>query len=137
MSTPSSSNANDAPTRGMHTAFPADPPRRKSKPSRCGHAPPAARPLPHTPPPYSSVESNGSPSGKANATFGLLMLGLKCRAPAAGVVAAARAEDLLTVPAADNVVRLLPPLTLTDDEIAEAVARLDRAAGKVAAPAAG
>ena len=65
-----------------------------------------------------------------------LMLGLKCRAPAADLVAAARGEALLTVPAADNVVRLLPPLTITDDEIAEAVARLDRAAARLAAPAA-
>jgi len=32
------------------------------------------------------------------------------------------------VPAADNVVRLLPPLTISDDEIAEAVNRLDHAA---------
>lgn len=57
-----------------------------------------------------------------------LMLGLKCRAANTDVVAAGYAQNLLTVPAADNVVRLLPPLTITDDEIAEAVRRLDRAA---------
>ena len=62
-----------------------------------------------------------------------LMLGLKCRAPAADLVAAARAENLLTVPAADNVVRLLPPLTIADDEIGEALARLDRAAARLSA----
>ena len=37
-------------------------------------------------------------------------------------------SEVITVPAADNVMRLLPPLTITDDEIAEAVARLDAAA---------
>jgi acetylornithine/N-succinyldiaminopimelate aminotransferase len=57
-----------------------------------------------------------------------LILGLKCRIPPADVVKAGYAEHLLTVPAADNVLRLLPPLTITDDEIAEATARLDRAA---------
>ena len=57
-----------------------------------------------------------------------LMLGLKCRAANADVVKAGYAEELLTVPAADNVLRLLPPLNITDDEIAEACRRLDRAA---------
>ena len=57
-----------------------------------------------------------------------LMLGLKCKIPCADVVKAGYAQELLTVPAADNVVRLLPPLTITDEEIAEAVDRLDRAA---------
>ncbi len=65
-----------------------------------------------------------------------LMLGLKCRVAPADVVAAGHAQHLLTVPAADNVVRLLPPLTITDDEIAEAVARLDAAARSLAPQAA-
>ncbi|KGJ11404.1 aspartate aminotransferase family protein [Paracoccus sanguinis] len=60
-----------------------------------------------------------------------LMLGLKCKVAPADVVKAGYAEHLLTVPAADNVLRLLPPLTITDDEIGEAVARLDRAAGRL------
>jgi acetylornithine/N-succinyldiaminopimelate aminotransferase len=60
-----------------------------------------------------------------------LMLGLKCRAVNADVVKAGYAEAVLTVPAADNVVRLLPALTITDDEITEAVARLDRAAARL------
>ncbi len=54
-----------------------------------------------------------------------LMLGLKCRIAPADVVKAGYGAQVLTVPAADNVVRLLPPLTITDAEIAEAVARLD------------
>ncbi|CAM4168250.1 aspartate aminotransferase family protein [Palleronia rufa] len=60
-----------------------------------------------------------------------LMLGLKCLVPAAELVAAGYAEKVLTVPAADNVVRLLPPLTITDDEIAQALSRLDAAARAV------
>ena len=57
-----------------------------------------------------------------------LMLGLKCKAPNTDVVAAGYDAHLLVVPAADNVVRLLPPLNITDEEMAEAVARLDAAA---------
>jgi len=65
-----------------------------------------------------------------------LILGLRCRAPNTDVVKAGYAEEVLTVPAADNVVRILPPLTISGAEIAEAVARLDRAAGAVKADAA-
>jgi acetylornithine/N-succinyldiaminopimelate aminotransferase len=61
-----------------------------------------------------------------------LMLGLVCKATNTDVVKAGYGEHILTVPAADNTVRLLPPLTITDDEIAEATARLDRAATAVA-----
>jgi acetylornithine/N-succinyldiaminopimelate aminotransferase len=46
-----------------------------------------------------------------------LMLGLKCKQPNAKVNAALRAEELLAVPAGDNVIRLLPPLTVTDEDI--------------------
>jgi acetylornithine/N-succinyldiaminopimelate aminotransferase len=60
-----------------------------------------------------------------------LMLGLKCKVAPTDLVKAGYAEHLLTVPAADNTLRLLPPLTITDAEIAEAVARLDRAAGRL------
>ena len=65
-----------------------------------------------------------------------LMLGLKCRAANSDVVAAGYEVELLTVPAADNVIRLLPPLTITEEEIAEAVRRLDAAATAVKAKAA-
>jgi acetylornithine/N-succinyldiaminopimelate aminotransferase len=57
-----------------------------------------------------------------------LMLGLKCKVVNTDVVAAGYANELITVPAADNVIRLLPPLTISDDEIAEAVSRLDKVA---------
>lgn len=62
-----------------------------------------------------------------------LMLGLKCKAAPGDVVNAGYATEVITVPAADNVVRLLPPLTITDEEIAEAVSRLDRAASTLGA----
>ncbi len=62
-----------------------------------------------------------------------LMLGLKCKASNADIVTAGYAHGVITVPAADNVVRLLPPLTITDEEIAEAVSRLDAAARSLTA----
>ncbi len=62
-----------------------------------------------------------------------LMLGLECRVPAGDVVKAGYAEHVLTVPAAEDVVRLLPPLNIGAEDLAEAVARLDRAALRVAA----
>jgi acetylornithine/N-succinyldiaminopimelate aminotransferase len=61
-----------------------------------------------------------------------LMLGLKCRATNTDVVAAGYKHEVITVPAGDNVIRLLPPLTITDEEMAEAVSRLDQAAGSLA-----
>jgi acetylornithine/N-succinyldiaminopimelate aminotransferase len=62
-----------------------------------------------------------------------LMMGLKCKVAPGDVVNAGYAAQVITVPAADNVVRLLPPLTISDDEIAEAVTRLDRAAATLGA----
>ncbi|MCB2117579.1 MAG: aminotransferase class III-fold pyridoxal phosphate-dependent enzyme, partial [Rhodobacteraceae bacterium] len=57
-----------------------------------------------------------------------LMLGLKCKVAPADMVNAGYGQHVLTVAAADNTLRLLPPLTITEDEIAEAVRRLDAAA---------
>ncbi|HET9935506.1 MAG TPA: aspartate aminotransferase family protein [Methyloceanibacter sp.] len=54
-----------------------------------------------------------------------LMLGLKCKVPNQKLLAALRAEKLLTVQAGDNVVRFLPPLIVTEAEIDEACAKLD------------
>ena len=56
-----------------------------------------------------------------------LLAGIKVRPPSAEVVAACSAERLLTVGAGENVVRLLPPLNVTDAEITEAIERLSRA----------
>ncbi|ASM71288.1 MULTISPECIES: aspartate aminotransferase family protein [Roseobacteraceae] len=60
-----------------------------------------------------------------------MMLGIKCKMPNTDVVAAGYKARVITVPAADNVIRLLPPLNLTDDDIAEAVTRLDAAAASL------
>ncbi|MBQ2260595.1 MAG: aspartate aminotransferase family protein [Loktanella sp.] len=59
-----------------------------------------------------------------------LMLGLKCKATNTDLVKAGYANGVLTVPAADNVVRLLPALNIGDDDISEAVTRLDAAAAQ-------
>jgi acetylornithine/N-succinyldiaminopimelate aminotransferase len=61
-----------------------------------------------------------------------MMMGVKCKVTNIDVVNAGYDADVLTVPAADNVIRLLPALTITDEEIGEAVARLDQAAKAVA-----
>ncbi|KIN61866.1 Acetylornithine aminotransferase [Sulfitobacter noctilucicola] len=62
-----------------------------------------------------------------------LMLGIKCKVAPGEVVNAGYSQEVIVVPAADNVVRLLPPLNISDDEIAEAVDRLDRAASSMSA----
>ncbi len=59
--------------------------------------------------------------------FGLL-LGLKLKPPVGDFVNAARAESLLTVGAGENVVRILPPLNVSEAEMREAVAMLEKAA---------
>lgn len=46
-----------------------------------------------------------------------LMMGLKARVPNADIVGAFRQAGLLSVGAGDNVVRFLPPLTITEDDI--------------------
>ncbi len=60
-----------------------------------------------------------------------LMLGLGCKLPNTDVSGAFFAEKLLTVTAGDNVVRLLPPLTITETEIKEACAKIDAACAKL------
>ncbi len=57
-----------------------------------------------------------------------LMLGLKCKAATADVVRAGYDARVIVVPAAENVVRLLPPLNLTEAEADEGLRRLDAAA---------
>jgi acetylornithine/N-succinyldiaminopimelate aminotransferase len=61
-----------------------------------------------------------------------LLVGLRALVPAGQLVDALRAEKMLTVAAGDNVVRLLPPLIVSEAEIAEGVARLDRACAALA-----
>ncbi|MGV8986515.1 MAG: aspartate aminotransferase family protein [Cypionkella sp.] len=62
-----------------------------------------------------------------------LILGLKCKATNTDIVKAGYALGLLTVPAADNVIRLLPALNIPDADIATALTLLDQAATKVEA----
>ena len=57
-----------------------------------------------------------------------LMLGLKCRVSNMAMQNAFMAEGLLSVAAGDNVVRLVPPLVVTDDDIATALDMIRRAA---------
>ena len=56
-----------------------------------------------------------------------LMVGLKCRPQNLKLVAALRKRGMLTIQAGDNVVRLLPPLIVGDDEIDLACATIDAA----------
>jgi len=56
-----------------------------------------------------------------------LLIGLRMVPPAAATVDELRAEKLLTVSAGDNVVRLLPPLIIGEQEISYAVNAIDRA----------
>jgi acetylornithine/N-succinyldiaminopimelate aminotransferase len=61
-----------------------------------------------------------------------LLMGIKLKVPPADLVKAAVAEKLLLAGAAGNVVRLLPPLNVSDEEIAEAASRLSRALSRIA-----
>ncbi len=61
-----------------------------------------------------------------------LLVGLRAVVPSGDLVDELRAEKLIAVAAGDNVVRLLPPLIVSEEEIAEGVRRLDRACGRIA-----
>jgi acetylornithine/N-succinyldiaminopimelate aminotransferase len=60
-----------------------------------------------------------------------LLVGLKAVVPLAELIDACRAEKMITLPAGDNVMRLVPPLIISEQEIAEGVTRLDRACAKL------
>jgi acetylornithine/N-succinyldiaminopimelate aminotransferase len=62
-----------------------------------------------------------------------LMLGLKCVPPYTELTKRLTAHGLLTVGAGDNVIRLLPPLTIEPSHVAEALDILDRACGELTA----
>ena len=57
-----------------------------------------------------------------------LMIGVKCVVPNGEVVAAGYDHKLLTVPGGDNVIRILPPLIVTTQDVDEALRRLEAAA---------
>jgi acetylornithine/N-succinyldiaminopimelate aminotransferase len=54
-----------------------------------------------------------------------LLLGMRCVVPSADIVAAFRNAGLLSVGAGDNVVRLLPPLIVTEKEIDAGIAMIE------------
>jgi acetylornithine/N-succinyldiaminopimelate aminotransferase len=65
-----------------------------------------------------------------------LMMGIKCKVQNTAFVSAVMAEKMLVIGAGDNVVRLLPPLVVTADDITEAVHKLDKACQALSAKAA-
>ena len=64
-----------------------------------------------------------------------LLVGLRAVVPAGDLSNAIRDEKLLTVAAGENVVRMLPPLIVTEAEIGDAVGRIERACARLAAGA--
>jgi len=62
-----------------------------------------------------------------------LMIGLKCKRPNGEVAHRLFANGLLVVPAADNIIRLVPPLIIGDAEIDAAISILDTTAAELVA----
>ena len=62
-----------------------------------------------------------------------LMLGLRLNVPNTDFVDVARAEKLLLIGAGDNVARVLPPLNVSEEEVALAIRRIDATASKLEA----
>lgn len=60
-----------------------------------------------------------------------LMIGVKMKTAAPDFIAAARANGLVVLPAGDNVVRLLPPLTLSEDEARQGMELLNKTASQL------
>ena len=60
-----------------------------------------------------------------------LLIGLRLKTPPVEFAQEALKQKLLVIPAGDNVVRILPPLVVTDEELAEGVRRLDAACAVV------
>lgn len=56
-----------------------------------------------------------------------LFIGLRCTGDPNVVIAELRKRGMLSVPAGDNVVRLLPPLIIEDQQVEEALSKLDDA----------
>ena len=60
-----------------------------------------------------------------------LLIGLKMRVPNTEMIGALRDEAVLAAPAGDNVVRLLPPLNVSEDEIRTAMERIENAVARL------
>jgi acetylornithine/N-succinyldiaminopimelate aminotransferase len=59
---------------------------------------------------------------------------LKMKTPSGDFITQARANGLVVLPAGDNVVRLLPPLTLSEDEAREGINLLNKTASDIEVP---
>ena len=57
-----------------------------------------------------------------------LMLGLKCKVNNMDVVNSCYDQHLLTVPGGDNVIRILPPLIIDQEELGQMITKLEKAA---------
>lgn len=53
-----------------------------------------------------------------------LLMGIKAKIPNGEIVAALKSSGVLVVPAGDNIIRMLPPLIVTDEELREAKERM-------------
>jgi acetylornithine/N-succinyldiaminopimelate aminotransferase len=62
-----------------------------------------------------------------------LMMGLRTHVPNTDFIAAARAQKIILIAAGDNVTRLLPPLIISDADVAEAMNRLHAACTRIEA----
>ena len=60
-----------------------------------------------------------------------MLMGLKCKKANTALVDAMRERGMLAVTAGDNVVRLLPPLTVSESEISEGIDIIDAACGSL------
>ncbi|MGH6861009.1 MAG: aspartate aminotransferase family protein [Phyllobacterium sp.] len=60
-----------------------------------------------------------------------LLIGIKCGVANTMLLQALRDEHLLTVGAGDNVIRLLPPLIVTEEEVRQALAKIEAAAERL------
>ena len=60
-----------------------------------------------------------------------LLAGVRAVVPSAELVDELRAENMIAVAAGDNVVRMIPPLIISEEEIAEGAARVERACARL------
>lgn len=56
-----------------------------------------------------------------------LLIGIECAGPVSGIIGDLQERGLLVLPAGPNVIRLLPPLTVSEEEILSAVSMLKAA----------
>src|SRR5882724_8109874 len=63
-----------------------------------------------------------------------LLLGVRCVVPNGQLVDALRDEHMLAVAAGENVVRLVPPLIVSEAEVSDAMGMLERACARLAKP---